>query len=64
VFLAEEVYNEISTLPADEWADIILQGLQEFGGDLSKVTQLGSYYLSHLVIACIRVFGCKVARLR
>ncbi|KAF8343254.1 hypothetical protein F5887DRAFT_974072 [Amanita rubescens] len=49
--LAEEVYNEASTLPADEWADIVLQGLQEFDGDLSKVTQLGSHYLTHLVIA-------------
>lgn len=48
---AEEVYNEASTLPADEWANIVLQELQESGGDLLKVTQLGSHYLSHLVIA-------------
>ena len=57
VFQAEEVYNEVSTLPADEWANIVLQELQESGGDLSKVTQLGSHYLTHLVIACMRVFG-------
>ncbi|KAF8338495.1 hypothetical protein F5887DRAFT_1077834 [Amanita rubescens] len=50
--LAEEVYGEVSTLSADEWAVKVLQELQESEspGDLSTVTQLGSHYLSHLVI--------------
>ncbi|KAI6122895.1 hypothetical protein EDD16DRAFT_1569460 [Pisolithus croceorrhizus] len=49
--LAEDVYGEVSTLAVDDWAAIILQGLQEHAGDLSTVTQLGSHYLTHLVIA-------------
>lgn len=52
--------GEVSTLAADEWAIIVLQELQESPGDLSTVTQLGSHYLSHLVIACVRFFCCKV----
>jgi len=45
------VYNEVSTLAVDDWAVTVLQGLQELAGDLSTVTQLGSYYLTYLVIA-------------
>ncbi|KAF8633762.1 hypothetical protein AX15_001268 [Amanita polypyramis BW_CC] len=63
VTLAEEVYNEVSTLPANEWAGMVLQELQEFDGDLSKVMQLGSHYLSHLVIVCMWIFCCKVVSL-
>ncbi|KAI6117319.1 hypothetical protein EDD17DRAFT_1881031 [Pisolithus thermaeus] len=35
----------------DDWAAIVLQGLQENAGDISTVTQLASHYLTHLVIA-------------
>lgn len=30
------MYNEVFTLPADEWAEIVLQQLQEFSGDLDS----------------------------
>jgi hypothetical protein len=36
----------------DDWAAIVLQQLQERGGDLSRLTQLGSHYFTRLVIAC------------
>ncbi|KAF5387116.1 hypothetical protein D9615_001639 [Tricholomella constricta] len=48
--LAEEAYQGICTTAPDEWADIVHQKLQESPGDLSNITQLGSHYLSHLVI--------------
>ena len=51
-FQAEQAYYEICTTAPDEWADIVNQQLQAFGGDLSYITQLGSHYLSHLVIPC------------
>ena len=54
------MYGEVSTLAADEWAVIVLRELLESPGDLSTVTQLGSHYLSHLVIPCIRFFCRKV----
>ncbi|KAF8731166.1 hypothetical protein AX14_005065 [Amanita brunnescens Koide BX004] len=57
--LANEVYNEVFTLAVDEWADVVLQQLQEFAGDLSNVTQLGSYYLTHLLIAFRNLGGKK-----
>ncbi len=56
------MYGEVSTLAADEWAVIILQALGESPGDLSTVTQLGSHYLSHLVIACMRFFCRRVSQ--
>ena len=56
------MYGEVSTLAADEWADLFFQALWESPGDLSNVTQLGSHYLSHLVIACMRFFCRKVSQ--
>jgi hypothetical protein len=60
VFLAEEVYGEVFTLAANEWADIVFQELRDSPGDLSTVTWLGSHYLTNLVIACMRFFCRKV----
>lgn len=56
------MYGEVSTLAEDEWAVLVLQELRESPGDLSTVTQLGSHYLSHLVIACMRFFCTKVSQ--
>jgi hypothetical protein len=35
-----------------DWARIVHRALKEQVGDLSHLTELGSHYLSHLIIAC------------
>jgi hypothetical protein len=36
----------------DDWAAAVNSNLKEYGGDILSVTELASYFLSHLVVAC------------
>ena len=52
-FIQVDALGSERTVSPDDWALIVHQELKENRGNMMFLTDLASYYLSHLIIACM-----------